>query len=271
MGYSVPYIKILFRYTEQMHKTSSLDKAIDLLFHLHEAASAQGVTAIARALKLPKSSVHRLASNLSRRGLLERDERGQMRMGPALVTLGLGTLEREPLLEVARPVLSEAATDLGETVFLTSPRGRRILILDKVEGSGFLRATPTVGQSVPAHATAVGKLTLAFAPDTLPPPDQHAERFTQRTLGAGAPLQEAVDEARSRGYAENHGEWIDGLSVIAAPIFGWHGSLVATLAMAAPTPRMKALGCTEVADRLIAYAQAVEARLGGKRRQFGNA
>lgn len=250
---------------EQPNRTSSLDKAIDLLFHLHDAGRAQGVTAIARALNLPKSSVHRLASNLSRRGLLERDERGRMRMGPALITLGLGTLERDPLVEIAHPVLSEAAFDLGETVFLTAPRGRRILILDKVEGSGFLRATPTVGQSVPAHATAVGKLTLAFAAESLPPPDQHAERFTRRTLGIGAPLQKAINEVRSRGYAENHGEWIDGLSVIAAPIFGWSDSMVGTLAVAATTPRMKAMGCAEVADFLVSAAHRVEARLGRAR------
>ena len=55
-----------------------------------------------------------------------------------------------------------AAAQYGETFFLVSARARRLVVLDKAEGTGFLRAAPRVGSSVPAHATAVGKLYLAL-------------------------------------------------------------------------------------------------------------
>ena len=40
--------------------SGTVDKALDLLLHLHAADSARGLTEIARALELPKSTAHRL-------------------------------------------------------------------------------------------------------------------------------------------------------------------------------------------------------------------
>jgi DNA-binding IclR family transcriptional regulator len=44
-----------------------------------------------------------------------------------------------------------------------------LTVLDKVEGKGFLRAAPHVGQTIPVEGTAVGRLYLALAPSALQP------------------------------------------------------------------------------------------------------
>ena len=182
-----------------MESLSTVEKAVELLYHLHESPAPQGVTAIGRALGVPKSSAHRLLTALSRRGLVEQDGRGRYGPGIGLVALGLGALEREPVVAAARPVLEQEADALGETFFLVGSRAGRLVVLDKAEGSGFLRAAPRVGSSVPVHATAAGKLYLAFAPEALAPSRGALERFTPRTLrrrrrarargGAGAPAR----------------------------------------------------------------------------------
>ena len=61
------------------------------------------------------------------------------------------------------------AEELGETFFVVAPRAGEIAVLDKVEGTGVLRAAPRVGSTVPVHATAGGKLCLSFAPDEVRP------------------------------------------------------------------------------------------------------
>jgi DNA-binding IclR family transcriptional regulator len=133
---------------------TAIEKALDVLYHLHAGAEARGVSEIGRALGLPKSSAHRLLAALGRRGLVERDREGRYRPGIALVALGLGVLEREPLVAAARPLLEELARESDETAFLTVARAGRIVALDKVEGGGFLRAAPRVGAEAPVHATA---------------------------------------------------------------------------------------------------------------------
>jgi DNA-binding IclR family transcriptional regulator len=244
----------------------SVDRAIDLLFHLHEQAQPRGVSEIARALELPKSTVHRLLQALARRGLVEQ-EGGRYAPGARLVALGLGAQERDPVVAAARPVLDEEARALGETVFLMAPRSAGLVVLDKAEGAGFLRAAPRLGEVVPLHATAAGKLALAFAPDRFPlEAIGGAERFTDRTVVDLEALRLEVERARKQGFAENHGEWIDGLSVVAAPVLldlpAGGRRLIAVLAVAAATPSLRELGAARVSKRAVDAARRVQARLG---------
>ncbi len=249
-----------------MDTLTSLDKAIDLLEHLHDAGRPRGITEVAAALAIPKSSAHRLLKTLVRRGLAEQDASGRYRTGPALIGLGLAALECEPVVALARPVLEAEAAHLGETVFLTGPRSGSIVVLDKAEGSGFLRAAPRVGQAVPMLATAVGRLALAFDPEHFPLEAFEPTAFTPATLTDAFSLRAAVERVRREGVAMNRGEWIDGLSVVAAPVFGGRErqQLVASFAIAAPTPRIEALGREALAQRAIAAARLISARLAGR-------
>jgi IclR family acetate operon transcriptional repressor len=169
-------------------------------------------------------------------------------------------LEREPVVEAARPVLEEATRGLGETFFLVGARAGQLLVLDKVEGTGFLRASPRIGSRVPVHATAVGKLYLAFAPELVEPPGEAAEAFTRSTLTEPAALGESVQRVSQRGWSASRNEWIQGLSVLAAPV--WVGErLLGAVALAAASPRMEELGGDALAERVVLAAKSIEARL----------
>ncbi len=239
-----------------MAGAATVEKAIDVLFHLHGAESALGLGEIARALGLAKSSCHRLLASLSLRELVEQDESGRYRPGLALLTLGLGVQRREPVVALARDCLESEAAELGETVFLVAERQGTLRVLDKCEGSGFLRAAPGVGDVIPADVTAAGKL------------------YRVHRAGAGAVVDAVVEAAEAaereellrRGYAVNRDAWIDGLSVLGVPI--WQGSqaggarLAAVLALAAASTRFEAIGEARIASRLLAAAAAVGERLG---------
>jgi DNA-binding IclR family transcriptional regulator len=242
---------------------TSIEKALDVLFLLHHEGAPRGVSQIGRALGLPKSSVHRLLAALSSRGLVERDERGRYRTGIALVVLARGALERDPIVRAARPILVAEAEVLGETVFLIAARGRRLLVLDKAEGTGFLRAAPEVGSAVPLHATAAGKLQLAFGDGEIEWPADPLERFTAQTPAGRDALEQQVARARRQGFAENREEWVPGLAVLAAPVLAG-GRLCGIVCVAASAVRLEALGRDALAARLRAAAARVAARLEGR-------
>lgn len=243
-----------------MEALATVEKAVDVLFHLHEQAEARGVTAIGRALGIPKSSTHRLLRALTRRGLLERDARGRYRPGIGLVSLALGALERDPATRAARPELEREAEALGETVFLVGARAGRLFVLDKVEGTGFLRAAPQVGATVPVHATAVGKLFVAFG--ALPRPGGALTRYTAHTKHDARAFERELGRVRRLGFAENREEWIPGLSVVAAPVLRGE-RMLAALAVAAPAARLRALG-ERPRERVLAAARRVAERLEGR-------
>jgi IclR family acetate operon transcriptional repressor len=248
-----------------MAQGTAVEKALLLLFHLHAQQTPVGVTEIGRSLALPKSSVHRLLASLLRHGLVEQDEAGRYRPGVGLIALGLGVLEREPVVAAARPVLEEEAREIGETIFLCALRGGRIVVLDKAEGTGFLRAAPRIGEALPLHATAIGRLHLAFAKDRVALAAGALERFTPQTTTERAALRAAVETARRQGWAENREEWIPGLHVVAAPVLVKE-RLEATLAVAAPVVHVAPAGAARLARRVVAAAQRVSARLEGRSR-----
>jgi IclR family acetate operon transcriptional repressor len=248
--------------TPPTSQAGTVDKAVDVLFHLLSVPHAEGVSAIGRALGIPKSSAHRLLASLARRQLVERDVRGGYRLGAGLIALGLGSLDREPLVAAARSVLEAEAEAVGETFFLVAARVGAITVLDKAEGSGFLRAAPPVGSTVPLHATAVGKLYMAHCAEQFPLPAE-LQRFTLQTRIRAQALAPEVAEARERGWALSRDEWIEGLSVLAAPVFS-HGHMCAAVAVAAASPRLEALGQDVLAPRVMAAGQRIADRLAGR-------
>ena len=246
-----------------MEQLATVDKAMDILFYLQAKRGAQGVTAIGHALGIPKSSTHRLLSTLSRRGLVERTAGGRYEPGIALVGLGLAVLDSDPVVVASRSILEEQAVAVGETFFLVAARAGRLVVLHKAEGSGFLRAAPRVGSHVPAHATAVGKLYLAFAPELLQAESAPPTPFTPHTLVDSAALDQSVASVRHVGWAENREEWIPGLSVLAVPVLQ-DGRISAALALAAASPRLSSLGIDASVQRHKSAAMRISGRLYGR-------
>jgi IclR family transcriptional regulator, acetate operon repressor len=240
-----------------------LDKAIDILFELHAAGLPRSLTQIAVALGMPKSSVHRLLAALGRRALIERDAGGQYRLGVGVIALGLGVLEREPVVQAARPVLEIHARELGETFFLVSARAGALTVLDKVEGTGMLRAAPRVGEEVPLEGTASGKLYLAFAPEHVAAArDALDEKARPRDATA---RRRALERVRVQGWASNHDEWIPGLSVIGAPIReSGSGRMHGVVATAIATAQLAARGEGVLVPGVRDAARRVGLRLEGK-------
>ena len=240
--------------------SGTVEKALEVLFHLHGEGTPQGVSAIGRALGLPKSTAHRLLAALGSRGLVERDDRGRYRPGIALLALGLGVLEHEPVVAAAAPVLERSAALLGETLFLAGARAGRLLVLDKREGRGFLRASPRVGAELPVHATAIGKIYLAFAPQLVDTAELTA--YTERTVADAAGLAREIARVRARGWALNLDEWIAGLAGVSAPVL-LRGRLVAALAVAGPVQHFARQTRERFATHVCEAAAGIATRLEG--------
>jgi IclR family transcriptional regulator, acetate operon repressor len=193
--------------------------------------------------------------SLRRRGLVERDGKGRYRPGSALLALGLGVLDREPLVAAARPCLETASETLGETFFVVAARGGKLTVLDKVEGTGFVRAAPRLGSKIPVEHTAVGKLYRALAPGAL----AEEERARARSDG----LERELVAVRKLGYAENLGEWTRGMFVLAAAVVA-HGSMLGAVAAALSAAHAERLDRKLVARVVVDAAQRVAARMEGK-------
>jgi DNA-binding IclR family transcriptional regulator len=167
--------------------------------------------------------------------LLERDNDGVFRPG---ALFALYAARHEPMAEIERlaePVLRRIGHATGETVNLAVPHGQSVVQIAQVDSRYMLGASNWVGVDVPAHCSALGK--VFYAHGRIPLPVGPLQRRTPRTVSS----RQLVGEMRSvleRGYATTRGELEPGLDVVAVPVHGQDGEVVAALSVSGPDVRL---------------------------------
>ena len=143
----------------------SVDRALRILEILARSGES-GVTEVAAALEVHKSTAFRLVATLEQHGLVEQVEgRGKYRLGVGLLRLAGATSARLDVVQEARPLCKQLAASTGETVNLATLSGHSALYLDQIAGSSALQPHNWVGQHIPLHATSNGKVLLAWLPE----------------------------------------------------------------------------------------------------------
>ena len=199
-----------------------MDRALTVLSHLAKDGEL-GITELANRLGVHKSTAFRLVATLEAHDLVEQNsERGRYRLGIGVVRLAGAAALRLDLVQEARPVCTELAAAVGETVNVVVLSGRDAFYVDQVSGPSALQLHYWVGRRIPLHATSNGKVLLAHAPDDLRRDilGHPIERLTSHTLTDPAALAAELDAVLRDGYALAVDELEMGLTAVAAPITG---------------------------------------------------
>jgi IclR family acetate operon transcriptional repressor len=218
----------------------SVARAVALLEELRDSDTPLGVNELARRIGVTGSTASRLLSTLEAAGFVQREEAiptRPYRLGLALVTLADRVLTRLDLRALARPVLVDLMERTGETATLSLPGEREAITVDSVPSRASVVSLARLGRPSIAHATAVGKVMLAFGGGALPP-ERDLTAITPRTITDRAELAAAVVAVRERGYGTVFGEREVDVNAIAAPVFGRGGALAAILGLQAPAARL---------------------------------
>jgi len=237
----------------------SVARALGLLDALAEGPA--GVNALARRIGVNPSSASRLLATLERGGLVERGQGGgPYRLGLHLVALADRVLARLDVRELARPQLQALVEATGETATLSVPGGEEAVTVDFVAGERSVVSMAWLGRPSVGHATAAGKVLLAFGgvePRTL-------EAYTERTITDRARLARELATVRRQGWAKAEGEREPDLNALAAPILGRDGALAAILGLQGPGGRMTAERRRAVLPALLRAAGLVSRALGAE-------
>jgi IclR family acetate operon transcriptional repressor len=245
-------------------RTQSVDRALRILEVIAEAGTPLSLSEIGARAGLHLSTTHRLLATLSQRQFVEQErETGHYRVGAGAFRVGRSFLEELNLSPRLRPVLVQLAARTGETANLVIRSGVEAVYVDHVIGTQVAKLFTEVGQRVPLHCTAVGKVLLAFAPDMA---DLLAHlqlpRFTPRTITSHPALQRELAEVRARGYAVDREEHEVGVACIAAPVHAAAGLMAAAVGISGPSGRILPRA-VELGRQVKALAQTASALLAG--------
>jgi IclR family acetate operon transcriptional repressor len=213
----------------------SAERVLALLASFEEGRPELGVTEIAAALGVHKSTASRLAATLERTGFLARSGR-RYRLGVEIIRLGTLALRSADIVAAMQPAMEKLSQLTGETINLAVPAGQDILNIAEVPSTYILSCSGGwIGRRTKPHAVANGKVLLAFGAIPMP---ASLERYTEHTITDLAALEDELTAVRRDGYAKADAELEDGLVAVAAPVFGASGGCVAALSISGPAYRM---------------------------------
>lgn len=203
-----------------------IDRCLEALRVLSAYPKGASLEVLADRLEQPKSSTHRALAALRRAGFVEQDENRRYRLTLEFVRLAFAYYDALDHRTLVQPALDALAAHFEETCHYASLDDEDVIYLARAAPSRiFFQMAATVGGRQPAHATALGKMLLAYAlPDGASVKrylDTHGPlaKKTPRTFTTAKALAGELEITRGRGYALDDQENEQGINCIAFPVF----------------------------------------------------
>jgi DNA-binding IclR family transcriptional regulator len=194
------------------------------------------LTELARRADLPLTTAYRLVGELVEWGALVRRPSGEYVVGRRLWDLGLLAPVQSGLRQVASPFLHDLYGATLATVHLAVREGTSVLYIDRLAGHVSVPVVSDVGSRLPMHATGVGKVLLAHAPeDVRARVCANLTRVTPYTITQPGRLRAELRRVLREGYAQTSEEMSLGACSVAVPIQVLDGAVVAALGIVVPS------------------------------------
>jgi len=230
---------------ESIKPIQSVQRAIDIINCVGDAGRNITLNEISARLCLNINTTRGLVQTLLANGFLSRDvELGTYTLGYEFLTKSklVYQFQVRRIRDVAYPDMERIAEQFGVSSWLQIGFYRDIYTVETVEAPGsHYSYAPKSGANLPLHASASGKLRIAYMPE---PERQKVlngiclEPLTEHTITDRERLAGVIERVCSQGYATELEETDIGISSVAVPFFDTYGTLGGTLSVVAPSVKL---------------------------------
>jgi DNA-binding IclR family transcriptional regulator len=244
-----------------------VQRAVRLIRHVAEGNPVLNMSETAKVLKINRTTLLRLLHTLEVEGFVERRPGGAgYQVGLALLEVGARALFSQDLVQVAVPVLTQLAETLQLSAHLGVLDGTDVLYLVRRTPNTPLASNIRVGSRLPAHATTMGRMLLAFMTpleiETLYA-GKELQRFSPHTSTTLAALQAKAEKDRRAGIAWSEAHFERGIGSAAVPVFDFGGTPLGAINVSGPVGAFAEEGRRELIDTELRRAGAeISRRLG---------
>ncbi|HEY4279978.1 MAG TPA: IclR family transcriptional regulator [Conexibacter sp.] len=239
-----------------MPPVPAVKRALNVLELLAQEREPLMLSEIVARTGIPTASCHAIVHTLQEAGYVQRRSEGRTQYWEptlALFHLGSAVVSRFGVRDVALPHLRELSSAFDVPAHLGVLVGDDVMYLEKAAAESFIQFNTFPGKLSPFHITALGRAIVAW----LPRDDQRA--FVEKL---GRPVARLLKETREHGYAVEDSEEIDGVGCIAAPVFGFDGTVVASVGVTGFSRDLFPDGDPPAVPAVIDAARAISAELG---------
>ena len=255
------------RLREHDGTVQSLLRAMALLEILAEDDEGYRLVDLAARAGLSTSTTHRLLTTLEQKQFVHfnRDD-SLWFIGVRCFSIGAAFARRGHFATLALPIMRRLRDETGETVNLGMLDQGDVVFLTQVESRELMRAITRPGGRSPLPCTAMGQALLA----TMSEHDvgeilrRHGlPRRTPNSIVRHTQLQQALEDARTSGYAIDDEENAVGLRCVAAVIYDELRCPYAAVSIAGPTVRVTMRRLPELGAQAISAAAEITHATGG--------
>jgi IclR family acetate operon transcriptional repressor len=212
---------------------SSVERCLDVLAVLSNVEEDLPLQEVAARAHLHPSSAHRLLATLVRRGFVDQQPDRRYRLGLEAFAVGAGFIRRSAIRRAAIPFLMKIAEQTRLTVNLGFFGRGKVVFVDSLPMPGTSQYYE-MGCVVPPHATAVGKVLLAFRNRSELSQIEPLNKYTEKTICTMPALEEELARTLREGYALDDEECVPGTRCVAAPILCPPRDPVAAISITGP-------------------------------------
>lgn len=216
------------------------------------------VSQLSKHLNLPRTTVHRLLTNLVAHDVLTKDHQPGVR----LIMWARQALKTSGLREASVPVLQRLVDTYKETASIYVRVGSHRICLERRESPEMLRHTVVVGEPLPLHKGSGGRILLAWLDEELRS-ELWQEAIAHYNPGTH-PLQPNWEAVVQQGWTVSTGERDALLGSVSAPVFyGNQDEVIGALCVSGPLNRIMALQVESLGMELQVGATEITQRMGG--------
>jgi IclR family transcriptional regulator, pca regulon regulatory protein len=245
----------------------SLERGIAVLLAFDEEHPEPTLAELAQITGFSRPAVRRFLLTLERMGYV-RGRNGRWSLTPRVLSIGQHYTASHALIELAQPRLLELAERTHESASLATLDGDEVVYVARVPVRRIMSINVSVGTRVPAYATSMGRVLLAWAPTEVV--DSALNRrplrpITRDTVTDPSALRAELARVREQGWSIVAEELEVGLLSASAPVRDRSGQVVAALASSTSVGRSSRGQLErEVVPLLVETAGRITADLGGR-------
>ncbi|WP_130293302.1 IclR family transcriptional regulator domain-containing protein [Pseudonocardia sediminis] len=246
-------------------RLQSVERAISVLLAFDAARPTATMAELAEATNLARPTVRRILLTLHGLGYVE-NSGSRWRLTPRVLSIGQHYSASNSIIEVAQPHLLRLAEQTEESASLAALDGADAVYIARVPVRRIMTINISIGTRVPAHATSMGRVLLAWAPSELIAQvieETGLPAYTRHTVTDPSIFRGALRTVKDQGWSVVSEELEAGLISIAAPVRDQNGTVIAALASSTSTGRSSAAKLvSDVAPLLVATAEKISEDLG---------
>ncbi|MGW4212104.1 IclR family transcriptional regulator domain-containing protein [Lentzea sp. NPDC004789] len=254
--------------TDERDFVQSIERGFAVLLAFDEDRVTPNLAELAAATGLSRPAVRRILLTLQRLGYV-RNAGSRWSLTPRVLSIGQHYSASNAMIEIAQPHLLDLSVQTGESASLAALDGRDAVYVARVPVRRIMSINVSIGTRIPAFASSMGRVLLAWAPDVVV--DEIVAgglpALTKHTVTDAGALRDVLRQVRADGWSIVAEELEIGLLSVSAPVRDSTGEVVAALASSTSVGRSSVEAIRrDVVPLLLDTAERISADLGHKNR-----